>query len=57
MKKLLIILSMAVVVATALTGCDNKNSTSEQVRKQQQQANEDKKALRGEFKRSEGKKY
>lgn len=52
MKKLLLALFMTVIVAPVLTGCDN----TEKVEKQKQAA-EDKKALAGEFKPSNGTKY
>lgn len=53
MKKTLLALSFVVFVVPSLTGCDK---APEQVEKQDQAA-QDQKALGGEFKPSEGKKY
>jgi len=57
MKQLIFILTIIVVYPAALTGCDKAATEAHQAQKQKQQEEADKRALRGEFKKSQGKSY
>ncbi len=57
MKKLVILLTFIVAPMSTLTGCDRTPTDPQQDQKQKQQEEADKRALRGEFKKSQGKSY
>jgi hypothetical protein len=56
MKQLLFVIVLAIVNPSLLTGCE-KSPPPDMVQKQKQQAEEDKKAMDGGFKKSDGKSY
>jgi hypothetical protein len=62
MKQLLFVIVLAIVNPSLLTGCEKTPSPDivqkqKQKQKQKQQAEEDKKAMDGGFKKSDGKSY
>lgn len=60
MKQLLFVIVLAIVNPSLLTGCEKTPSpdiVQKQKQKQKQQAEEDKKAMDGGFKKSDGKSY
>jgi hypothetical protein len=58
MKQLLFVIVLAIVNPSLLTGCEKTPSPDiVQKQKQKQQAEEDKKAMDGGFKKSDGKSY
>jgi hypothetical protein len=57
MKQLILLLTFSVATSSLVTGCDKASLDAQQAQKQKQQEAEDRKALRGEFKKSQGKSY
>jgi hypothetical protein len=57
MKKLVLLLTFVVAPMWTLTGCDKTPTDPQHAQKQKQQEEADKRALRGEFKKSQGKSY
>ncbi len=57
MKQLIFFLAFTVAHTVPLTGCDRASTDAHQIQKQKQQEEADKRALRGEFKKSQGKSY
>jgi hypothetical protein len=57
MKNLVLLLTFIVAPVSTLTGCDKTPTDPQQAQKQKQQEEADKRALRGEFKKSQGKTY
>ena len=57
MKQLIILLTLSIATSSILTGCDRASTDVQQAQKQKQQEEADKNALRGEFKKSQGKSY
>ena len=57
MKKFILLLTCIVAHFLILAGCDRGSADVQQAQKQKQQEEADKRALRGEFKKSQGKSY
>jgi len=57
MKKHILFLTFIVAHSLILAGCDRGLPDVQQAQKQKQQEEADKRALRGEFKKSQGKSY
>ena len=57
MKQLIPFLIYIVAHSSILAGCDRASSDVQQAQKKKQQEEADKRALRGEFKKSQGKSY
>jgi hypothetical protein len=57
MKKIVLLLTFVVAPMSTLPGCDKTPTDPQQAQKQKQQEEADKRALRGEFKKSQGKSY
>jgi outer membrane murein-binding lipoprotein Lpp len=57
MKQLILFVTFIVAHSSMLAGCDRASSDVQQAQKQKQQEEADKRALRGEFKKSQGKSY
>jgi hypothetical protein len=56
MKQFLLVLSIAIATTLFLTACD-KPPSSQDIQKQKQQEEADKKAIDGKFKKSDNKSY
>jgi hypothetical protein len=57
MKQLILLVTFSVATSSMLAGCNRSSTDAQQVQKQKQQEDADRKALRGEFKKSQGKSY
>jgi hypothetical protein len=57
MKQLILFFTVIAMPMSMLTGCDKNPTDPVQAQKQKQQEEADKRALRGEFKKSQGKSY
>ena len=57
MKQLVLLLTFILALTSTLTGCDRTSTDPQQAQQHKQQEEADKRSLRGEFKKSQGKSY